>query len=495
VPAARIPLLITAGLLAAPFAGAAPALAGPVTPAAAACAKVAGDFNGDGYADLAAPASAHDDSAHDGLHVLYGSASGFGNAQFLSGGATFGAALVSAYLNNDCYDDLVVGEPGSKRVSVRYGSPTGLTTTGSAVFTAADVPSGDPVEHGLGFGAALAAGDFNADGKVDLAVGAKGTDDVTSGDDTPAVDDGGAVAIYPGTTTGPTGTGARWIYQNTTDVPGDAETQDGFGWSLAAGDFDGDGRSDLAVGSPRETISGVKASGGVIVLRGGSSGLTGTNAQWWDQNVAGVPGTPELGDRFGETLTAADLTADGKSDLVIGTPREAIGTLADAGTVAVLKGSATGLTGTGSLSFDEGTPAPGNLFGSTTAVTDLTRDGYADLAVGAPGESPGGVVLAGSVTVVHGAKGGPTATGTTYLDQNSTGVPGASEDYDAFGTSVRGLPNILVVGAPGEVTGSDDAVYSGAFTVLTGETAGVFWGPSQLTGATTGYSGLGSSLG
>jgi hypothetical protein len=494
VPVPRSALLVTAGLLAAPFAGAMPAQAAPVTPTAAACVKVASDFNGDGYADLAAATSQHADSDDDGLNVLYGSATVFTKPQFISGGATFGAALVAAYLNNDCYADLVVGEPKAKQITVLYGSATGLTTAGSKVFKVSDVPDNDPVEHGLGFGAALSAGDFNGDGKVDVAVGAKGLDDVTVGDDDPGTDDGGAIAVFAGTTDGLTDAGARWIYQGTDGVPGDPESKDGFGWSLAAGDFNGDGKADLAIGSPREKLGDILEAGGVTVLPGSTSGLTATGYKWWDQEVSGIPGASEAGDRFGETLLAADLTADGKADLVIGTPREAIGTLAGAGGVCVLKGSTTGLTGTGSLSFNEPTPAAGNLFGLTTAVTDLTKDGYQDLAIGSPGATITTTYQTGAVTVEHGTKTGPTTTGVKHLDQASTGVPGNNEDYDSFGSALRGLPNMLIIGSAGEATGADP-VDGGAFTVMTSETAGVLWAPSQLAGTKGGYSGLGVSFG
>ncbi|MFL6113642.1 MAG: hypothetical protein ACJ786_20125, partial [Catenulispora sp.] len=108
--AVRLPLLLSAGLLAAPLIGAAqpataapkaagPKAAGPKAagPKAAACVKVPSDFNGDGYADLAAGASSStssgSDAAPDGaVHVLYGSSAGLGQgtrtAQFFATSST-----------------------------------------------------------------------------------------------------------------------------------------------------------------------------------------------------------------------------------------------------------------------------------------------------------------------------------------------------------------------------------------------------------------------
>ncbi|MBA2565549.1 MAG: FG-GAP repeat protein [Gemmatimonadetes bacterium] len=81
-----------------------------------------------------------------------------------------------------------------------------------------------------------------------------------------------------------------------------AEAGDRFGFSLGAGDFDLDGRSDLVVGVPLETVRTVSA-GALNVLYGSSTGLSAAGDQLWHQNRTGVPEAAESNDAFGVALT------------------------------------------------------------------------------------------------------------------------------------------------------------------------------------------------
>jgi hypothetical protein len=98
--------------------------------------------------------------------------------------------------------------------------------------------------------------------------------------------------------------------QNSPGIEGVAEAGDLFGDALAAGDFNGDGRADLAIGAPGEN----NARGVVHVLYGAAAGgLSATGSQLWSQDSPGIAGVAEANDFFGNTLAAGTLSTSGAS--------------------------------------------------------------------------------------------------------------------------------------------------------------------------------------
>jgi FG-GAP repeat len=176
------------------------------------------------------------------VNVLYGSLgtglSGIGSQLFtqpvsaVEAGDRFGSALASGDFNDDGFADLAVGAPAEDvgrvpdagAVSILYGSGTGLTTTGAQTF----VQPVSAVERDDTFGFSLASGDFNINGVADLAVGAPFE---TGGGDFLA----GAVSAVPGSAGGLVAGGLLFT-QDSQGVPSAAEPEDLFGWALAAGD-------------------------------------------------------------------------------------------------------------------------------------------------------------------------------------------------------------------------------------------------------------------
>ena len=138
----------------------------------------------------------------------------------------------------------------------------------------------------------------------------------------------------------------------------------------------------------------------------------------------------------------ADFDNDSFVDLAVGVPHEAIGTATAAGAVNVLYGSAGGLTGTGSKAFWQGTGgAAGALegddrFGAALAAGDFNDNGFADLAVGVPLQSIGGIGFTGEVDVLYGSAGGLSGTGSQQWSQASPGVVGTAEPGDEFGRAL-----------------------------------------------------------
>ncbi len=467
-----------------------------------------GDFNGDGYTDLAigAPGESVDGVGSAGaVHVLYGSAAGLtaaGNQLWTQNSAgiqntceeldNFGNAVVSGDFNGDGYDDLAIGvrredigaivDAGA--VHVLYGSPSGLTSTGAQFWHENVEGIAAKCQDQDWFGSALAAGDFNNNGRSDLAIGVPGK--LRSG-----FLGAGAVHVLYGHGAGLTSSGSQLWSQNTTGILGDCAIGDHFGDALAAGSFDGNGRDDLAIGIPQETVAGVFSAGAVAVLYGNSTtaGLTAGGNQLWHQNSPGIIDTCEHRDSFGTELAVGDFDRNGKADLAIGVFSEDIGTIRDAGAVNVLYGlSATdGLTSTGNelwtqadTSFEASTQ-PDVSFGWSVAGGDFNGDGYDELAIGAPGHSISGRVGAGVLHVLFGSEdglyskvgGNPVSQ---FIFQDLDGIADSCETNDQFAYSLLagdfdsdGKMDIAI-GVPNESLGMINR--TGAVHVLRGQ-AGV----------------------
>jgi hypothetical protein len=210
-------------------------------------------------------------------------------------------------------------------------------------------------------------------------------------------------------------------------------------------DFNGDGRSDAAVGDAYATVSGLSEAGRVVVMYGDSDGLVGQGSQTaLVQGGAGVGGIAESGDRFGAAIAAADLNCDGYTDLVVGVPKEDISGQSDSGYVQIIWGAAGGLaTGASARTITQLnlglTVHAGDQFGyAVDALEDVGQggtpnpDAYA-VAIGAPGYDVNGHNDAGLVGFLAAFDGGNV---TSSVTQDSPGMPGAAEDGDRFGAAV-----------------------------------------------------------
>ena len=179
-------------------------------------------------------------------------------------------------------------------------------------LTLSPVDSGQNPVAGADFAAAVAVGDFNKDGYADLALG-------TPGEAIRTVKAGPAAVFYGSSAGLNTAVGIDEGDIGQADVAGD-----GFGQSLAAGDFNGDGCADLAIGVPSKVIGGAR-SGQVEILKGSSAGLSKTSPYIVSQTaVSGAAN--EAGDRFGYALAAGNVvgakTGTVYADLVVGAPGE-----------------------------------------------------------------------------------------------------------------------------------------------------------------------------
>jgi glucose/arabinose dehydrogenase/PKD repeat protein len=417
-----------------------------------------GDFNNDTYSDLAIGAPGEDLGASSDagvVNVLYGSANGLtGNAngqqftQSQTAGLTessdrFGAALAGGDFDGDGVDDLAAGAPDENLdgkanagvVNVQYGSAAGLTGNARAQQWLQNSAAG-LTEAGDRFGAALAGGDFDGDGKADLVMGAPGQDLGGSGDT-------GIVNVMYGTASGLAGN-TRALQFSQSQAAGLAEVGDHFGASFAIGDFDADGRSDLATGAPDEDFDVFTDAGIVNVVYGSATGLSG-NARATQYTQSQVAGLTEQGDRFGAALTAGDFDGDGRADLAAGTPEEGLGVSQRAGVVNVQYGSATGLTGNArsqqwSQSSAAGLTENGDRWSAALTIGDYDADGRADLMAGAPGQDLGSNADAGIVNVMYGTATNGLAGNTRAGQFTQSQVAGLVERGDQFGGALGGSP-------------------------------------------------------
>jgi hypothetical protein len=284
---------------------------------------IAGDFNGDGRLDLAG----FDYNTNE-VSILVGYGDGtFQPARNYPVG-TFPYAIVSGDFNGDGRLDLAVADIGSNDVSVLLGNGDG-TFQPARQYAAGNSPD------------ALVAGDFNGDGKLDLAVADYG-DGFT---------DFGGVSVLLGNGDGTFQPAVEYSAGDTPDA-------------LVAGDFNRDGKLDLAVADYGNLDNGGADSGGVTILMGKGDGTFQPPREY----AAGdVP----------ISLVAGDFSGDGKLDLAVADYDPNFGTLLNTG-VSVLLGNGDG-TFQPPLAYDMGS-SPLSL-----VAGDFTGRGKLDLAFTEPG--------------------------------------------------------------------------------------------------------------
>lgn len=254
------------------------------------------------------------------------------------------------------------------------------------------------------FGSALASGDFNGDGFVDLAIGARGETLEIAG-----VERAGAMHVLYGGSNDLEGDEDEFWHRDVPGILGVPGEEDFFGSSAVACDFNGDGYDDLVIGVSDDDIDGVQNAGSVNVIYGSADGLTSAGNQLFDQTNTYLSQLPHEYDLFGQALAAGYFDDNDYCDLAIGVPYEDLGSILNGGIVHVLYGASNGLSDNGSQRWRRTTTiadGQGNndLFGYELETGDFNNDGLDDLAIGVPGyDIFWGASDVGAVVVIHGA--------------------------------------------------------------------------------------------
>ena len=360
----------------------------------------AGDVNGDGFADVIIGAYLYDNGQKDegAIYVYQGRSNGLDPNPI----ATMEGEQIDAYagfnvasagdINGDGYSDIIAGSYAYDNGQIDEGAAFvwmgGARSIKETVVTHLEMNI-----SGIQFGWSVAGvGDVNGDGFGDVIVSANNYDNGQAYE--------GAAFIFHGSNQG--------LATVPTTVLESNQGLASLGSVASAGDVNGDGFGDVAIGVPLYN-NPTNNEGAVLVFYGSQQGLS-------TQVKTMLLGTQEDA-KFGASVSSAgDVNKDGYCDIVVGEPEyDVAGPYFDEGRALIYYGSANGI-GQNPTIINGNTD--GVYMGQTVAGTiDVNGDGYSDILVGNPLYS-NGQDYEGAVFVYYGSQGGITLLNPLVLQSN-----------------------------------------------------------------------------
>jgi hypothetical protein len=425
-----------------------------------------GDVNNDGYDDIIVGSAFDTVSGLQAGRVFVFLGPTFTTVTHITeptpaAGAEFGYSVASGDINNDGIDDVIVGARGAR--------PNDLQRAGEVfVFYGPSFTSNTRLQEAIpqvnaGFGNAVASGDINSDGVDDVIVSA-------SGANIGGLFSAGKVYVYTGTSL------------SSPRILTDSVIQQSayFGASIATGDINRDGYDDIVVGTSGANFGATINTGKIVVVSGRDYSILKTVFET----------TPENASNFGGAVATGDVNNDGYDDVIVGA------FLADHPVYTGQKGEVftffgPGLTSVQNLNYE------GRGFGKSVATGDLDNDGKDDVIVGDSGSKRTSIFLGSNLaarpaTIFYdptsgtGGFGNVVATGDTQNDGFfDVIVPESSEThiFKSFPPDVA-PPSISGISAdPANLSLIDQTTISATITddVLVNNAVARVFGPSPLT--------------